>query len=165
MTAEKFEDFYSLLGVSQSSTREEIRRAFRARMREWHPDVNPSLNATAHTQRIIAAYKILDDSEARNRYDTEYFKHLVRSSRRTPSQPPDSRPEAHRAETPDSSAGYMDPVLERWIRTARKEAAAEWRQFASELRGASMAALGGAARVFLMMVIFALIGLLLLNIL
>lgn len=152
-----FEDFYALLEVAPSAPPEEIRRAFRARMREWHPDVNPSPDATSHTQRLIVAYKILNDPEARTRYDATHAKHFRRatdgsSQTSTPS-------DAHRgAASSKNTADFSDPVLERWIRTARKEAAEEWRQFASEFKGASMAAFGAAARAFLMMVIFAIIG-------
>ena len=165
MTTEAFEDFYDLLEIKPSASPEEIRRAFRARMREWHPDVNPSPDATAHTQRLIVAYKILNDPVAKTRYDAEFTKH----SRCTPSRnggqttPPTSPPQG--TEPPQSTPEFSDPVLERWIRTARKEAAEELRQFASEFKGASKAAFGSAARAFLMMVIFALIGFILIHVL
>ncbi len=161
---QSFEDFYALLEVAPSAPPEEIRRAFRARMREWHPDVNPSLDATSHTQRLIVAYKILNDPEARTRYDAEHAKHFRcatdgSSQTSTPSG-------AHRgAASSKNTANFSDPVLERWIRTAKKEAAEEWLQIASEFKGASMAALGAAGRMFVMMIIFSIIGLLLLFVL
>lgn len=160
-----FEDFYTLLEVAVSATPEEIRRAFRARMREWHPDVNPSPDATAHTQRLIVAYKILNDPDARTRYDIEYARHCRTASSReganTSAASGAQRGTAPSQTTPD----FSDPVLERWIRTARKEAAEEWRQFASEFKGASMAALGAAARGILLMIILSIIGFVVLYIL
>lgn len=158
MTTQAFEDFYALLAVDVSATPEDIRQAFRAKIREWHPDVNPASDATAHTQRLIVAYKILNDPESRTRYDTEYLK---RYSRRTPRESVNAstRKDARR-ETATSATGpdFSDPVLERWINIARREAKEEWRQFASEFKGASTAALGAVAGPFVIMVIFAFIA-------
>ena len=160
-----FEDFYALLVVAASATPEEIRRAFRARMREWHPDVNSSPDATAHTQRLIVAYKILNDPEARTRYDVEYARHCPRSTSSEGANA-SSASGAQRGSAPSQTTpDFSDPVLERWIRTARKEAAEEWRQFASEFKGASMAALGAAARGILLMIILSIIGFILFHVL
>jgi len=163
MTTQAFEDFYALLGISQSATPVDIRRAFHARIREWHPDVNPSPQATAFTQSLIVAYKILTDAEARSRYDCEYALQCRQMAGADSIKSHDTRPKAPAPEP--CKASYRDPDLDRWVRTARKEAAEEWRQFTSEFQGASKAALGGATRAFVMMIIFAVIGFILSRIL
>ena len=158
MRIEIFEDFYALLGVAQSASPDEIRRAFRARMREWHPDVNHSADATSMTQRLIVAYKILNDAEARSHYDLEYSKRIRRASgassgKRPEPKPRDSAPEPAQKQpeaargTPEPSTGntgYEDPDLNRWVHTARREAAEEWRRFAADFKDASKAAGAGA---------------------
>jgi DnaJ-class molecular chaperone len=154
---EQFEDFYVLLDIDSDSSAETIRKSFRAKMREWHPDMNKSSGATEHTQRLIVAYKILNDPEARKRYDTEYLRnfrstHTAANCRDTVDAP---------SQTARGTTGYSDKDLERWIRTAREAAAKEARAFGSELKEQSMVAAGAIAKVLVMMIIFAIIGLIL----
>lgn len=112
------------------------------------------------TQRLIVAYKILNDAEARSHYDVEYAKRI----RRAAGQYSDRRPAPeHRASTQESTRGrpaaarpppersprtpaYEDPDLDRWVHTARREAAEEWRKFAADFKNASKAAGAGAVQ-------------------
>ncbi|MEI6654449.1 MAG: J domain-containing protein [Verrucomicrobiota bacterium] len=160
-----FEDFYALLEIPQSAALDQIRQAFRAKMLKWHPDVNASAKATAFTQRLIVAYKILNDVEARARYDAEYSWHFPQPKADQRKQAPAWSNETSGTETDRAQTGYRDPDLDRWIRTARREAAEEWRQFATDFKGASLAALGGAARTLIGVLIFAIIGFILIHIL
>lgn len=155
---EEFDDFYALLGIEVGATDEVVRRQFRRKMREWHPDVNKTTGATQQTQRIIVAYKILSDPEARRRYDTEYNRHFQRSR---PVKQTDSGDYSESSET--STTGYSDRDLERWIRSAREAAVNEMRAFASELKDQSMVAAQAATKMLVMMVIFAILGLILMT--
>lgn len=67
-------DYYSILGISFNASDEEIKWAYRALSKRWHPDVNPGLDTTAIMQDINEAYYILRDSAMRVRYDAEYVK-------------------------------------------------------------------------------------------
>lgn len=67
-------DYYSILGISFNASDDEIKRAYRALSKRWHPDVNPGLDTTAIMQDINEAYFILRDSAMRVRYDAEYVK-------------------------------------------------------------------------------------------
>jgi len=51
----------TILGISETSTLAEIKRAFRLKIREWHPDKNHHRikEAEEMSKKIIAAYTIL----------------------------------------------------------------------------------------------------------
>lgn len=63
------EDLYAVLGVTAAATHEEIRRAFHAGAQLLHPDRNPSPEAAARFAEISKAWKVLRDSDLRDRYD------------------------------------------------------------------------------------------------
>jgi curved DNA-binding protein CbpA len=62
-------DHYAVLGVSPASEDVVIRAAYRALMQRYHPDADPSSEASQRAQAINAAYAVLGDPEKRARYD------------------------------------------------------------------------------------------------
>lgn len=74
-------DPYEVLQVHPSAEPEVVDAAFRRLSRKYHPDLNPSPDATEAMQRLTAAYGVLRDPERRAAYDRK------RGARRD-SQPP-----------------------------------------------------------------------------
>lgn len=64
------EDFYTLLGVGPDASEETIRRAFRERVSEYHPDVSDDEDAGETIQQLNRAKDVLTDEERRREYDS-----------------------------------------------------------------------------------------------
>ena len=62
-------DYYETLGVTRGANDEEIRRAFRRKAMEFHPDRNRTPGAEDKFKEINEAYQVLSDQEKRARYD------------------------------------------------------------------------------------------------
>jgi len=66
-------DYYSVLGVGRDASEEEVKRAYRALARRWHPDKNPGDQeaATRRFKEVSEAYQVLGDPGKRREYDSE----------------------------------------------------------------------------------------------
>jgi len=62
-------DYYDVLGVKRNASADEIRAAFRALARKYHPDVNKAPDAEAKFREASEAYEALSDPEKRKIYD------------------------------------------------------------------------------------------------
>jgi molecular chaperone DnaJ len=67
-------DFYEILGVRRDASDEEIKKAYRKLVFEYHPDRNPNDQAAeAKIREINAAYEVIGDPEARRTYERIRF--------------------------------------------------------------------------------------------
>ena len=63
-------DYYSILGVKETASGEEIQKAFRALAKRWHPDANKGdKDAERRFKEISEAHEVLSDKEKRAQYD------------------------------------------------------------------------------------------------
>lgn len=62
-------DLYEVLGVAKNANDDEIKKAFRHRARELHPDVNKAPEAENQFKELNEAYDVLSDSAKRAQYD------------------------------------------------------------------------------------------------
>lgn len=63
-------DYYEVLGVSRSATYEEIKKAYRKKAIQYHPDKNPdNKEAEEKFKEAAEAFEVLGDEEKRARYD------------------------------------------------------------------------------------------------
>lgn len=63
-------DYYEILGVSKTATSEEIKKAYRKKAIQFHPDKNPGdKDAEEKFKEAAEAYEILSDDQKRARYD------------------------------------------------------------------------------------------------
>ena len=63
-------DYYEVLGLSESASKEEIKKAYRKLAIKYHPDKNPdNKEAEESFKEAAEAYEVLSDAQKKQRYD------------------------------------------------------------------------------------------------
>ena len=68
--AENKRDYYEVLGLSKGASEDDIKKAYRALAKKYHPDLNPGdKDAEAKFKEVNEAYAVLSDADKRAKYD------------------------------------------------------------------------------------------------
>ena len=62
-------DYYEILGVSRTASKDDLKQSFRRLARQYHPDVNNAPDAEERFKELNEAYAVLSDDEKRAAYD------------------------------------------------------------------------------------------------
>jgi molecular chaperone DnaJ len=63
-------DFYQVLGVTDTASQDDIKKAYRRLAKQYHPDANPdNASASERFKEISEAHSVLSDSQKRKQYD------------------------------------------------------------------------------------------------
>jgi curved DNA-binding protein CbpA len=111
------DNYYSLLGIEDDASSQDIKRAFRERAKRIHPDIAGSGGSEA-MRKLIAAYEVLSDHERRYEYDRAYRRFLKAGGF-------DYR--AFLREDPTDPARQAKLVFFALLRLEEEEALAAWR--------------------------------------
>jgi len=72
-------DLYAVLGLNSTASPDDIKKAFRQKASEFHPDKNASELAPAKFRAVREAYDVLSDPDARSAYDDNRRRNLLES--------------------------------------------------------------------------------------
>ena len=70
-------DPYQILGISPDAKNDEIKKAYRRLVKQYHPDKNSSAEASSRVQLINAAYEILSDPLKRAQYHQPAYADVI----------------------------------------------------------------------------------------
>jgi DnaJ-class molecular chaperone len=72
-------DYYFILGVATNASLTDIKKAYRTKASEFHPDRNSSELAPVKFHAVKEAYDVLSDASARASYDENRRRNLLES--------------------------------------------------------------------------------------
>jgi DnaJ-class molecular chaperone len=70
-------DHYTALGLGSSATLADIKKAFRQKAAQYHPDRNTDAEAPARFRTVQEAYEVLSDDAKRLAYDDNRRRNLL----------------------------------------------------------------------------------------
>jgi hypothetical protein len=112
-------DYYSILGVSRTSTSEDIKRSYRKLAVQYHPDKNPDPEAEQFFKEVNEAYDVLGDPQKKPAYDQRLdnpFAAIAEEAHvRTHRDPAYRRPRAH-GRRPGPVVNPLQELMRQYLR-------------------------------------------------
>ena len=105
--------YYDILGLKATATQDEIKRAYRKKAMESHPDVNPSPGASDAFVQVNEAYAILSDANKRKVYNQKLRDQAACSAGQ------------NYAQATQSAQSARDQAYQQWVQQARAQAKAD----------------------------------------
>lgn len=66
----QYQDYYKTLGVSETATEADVKKAFRKLAKQYHPDMHPNdKKAEEQFKKVNEAYEVLGNTQRRKEYD------------------------------------------------------------------------------------------------
>ena len=63
-------DYYEVLGIDKSASADDIKKAYRKKAKEFHPDLHPGdKECEQKFKEVNEAYEVLSDADKRAKYD------------------------------------------------------------------------------------------------
>jgi curved DNA-binding protein CbpA len=114
-----FLNYYAILKIPRNSSKEEIKKAFRALALKLHPDVNKDPSAHEDFIALNEAYLILYDDDARDKYNKEYDKYFNVSESTKNKKAQDVH---FKVKSDAQRPSFEDETLNDWSIKAKKQA-------------------------------------------
>ena len=74
-------DLYEVLGVRQNATLAEIKRAYREKVKLYHPDLSGDVTHRDEFNEVVQAYRVLSDQRQRNIFDESFISKILKTRR------------------------------------------------------------------------------------
>jgi DnaJ-class molecular chaperone len=118
---------YKTLGLKQTASKEDIKKAYRQLALKYHPDCNKSSDAHEKFIEINEAYLILFDDEAKVKYDREYMYYFgdndkAESSSSIFQEKRGTKREFQQTYASNREPQFKDEDLNQWTKNAREQA-------------------------------------------
>jgi curved DNA-binding protein CbpA len=146
-----FKDYYAILDISIDAKPIEIKKAYKTQALKWHPDRNPGVDTTQKMQDINEAYLILNDPQAREKYNHQYkryqeFKAEEANTRQKQTNEQETKHENEfKSRNEKTEFSSDDDELNKWMANARRQAFELAKQTLEDYKNITIAGLTGAA--------------------